>query len=81
MIKKIENNLYKISYAYGATYFIEASTKQELFEYIAVEELKGFVVQTVNLINISGTTPRIAFRTDKEYKTILNKLREKNKNV
>lgn len=73
MIKEIKYNLYKITY-YSRGTFVEAETKTELFQFLAQQELKGYAIASVNLIEFNGRTPKIAFRTDKDYKAIKKSL-------
>lgn len=80
MIKEIKENLYKINIYCGGTHFVECDNLNELFEYITDYEVKGYIVSSVNEILNNGTTPRLAFKSNKEYKKILkNKLKELNK--
>lgn len=75
MIREIKNNLYRITiYGICTNTFIEAETKEELFKYISEQENKGNIITSINLIQPNGKTPKIAFKTDKEYKAIKNKL-------
>jgi hypothetical protein len=73
MVKVIENILYKITY-YGSSKFIEAETKKDLFKYIIDEESKGYLITSVTLIEPNGKTPKVAFKTDSEYKALKKKI-------
>lgn len=50
---------------------IECSSKQDLFEYIAKENAKGYGITAVNEIQKDGKTPRVKFLTDKDFKRVL----------
>lgn len=73
MLKEIKHNLYKINY-YSSAVYVESETKTELFNFLAHQEVKGYAIFSVNIIELNGKTPKLAFRTDKEYKSIRNKL-------
>lgn len=42
--------------------------------YVADKVLRGSIVTSVNIINLDGTTPKIAVMTDKEYKAIYKEM-------
>jgi glutamine cyclotransferase len=73
MTREIKNNIYRVNYHTGGVYFIESETKQDLFKYLYEQENKGYIITGVNLIQPNGKTPKIAFRTDKDYKKLKNK--------
>lgn len=70
MIKEITNSIYKLTIFCGSIYFIECETKEDLFKYILEQENKGFLVSNVNLIKKDGSTPKVAFRTDSNFKKL-----------
>lgn len=71
MYKEIKNALYRVN-----TTFVECSSLEELFNYVAKEWiLKGYNVITVNRINQNGTTPKVKVLTDKAFKKLLLKHR------
>lgn len=74
MYREINNNIYRLNFHSGGIRFIECETKGELFKYIIEQENKGFIIISVSLIQSNGKTPKIAFRTNKEYKAIKNEL-------
>lgn len=71
MVRNIEENLFCIKSYAGNRYFIESETMDELAEYIAERELKGYSVASVTQICIDGSTPRIAIKSNKAYKAIV----------
>ena len=75
MIKEIKNNLYKVRVYYGGVHFIECDNLKELFKYLIVNfELKGFIISNVNEILPNGASPKVAVKTNKEYKKLLKEL-------
>lgn len=76
MAKKIEGTIYKLTYTATWHKFVECSSKQDLFEYIAKEIVKGYGVATVTEIRKDGKTPRVKFLSDKDFKRILKHQRE-----
>ncbi|ADZ20216.1 hypothetical protein BJV85_002833 [Clostridium acetobutylicum] len=76
-LRKIENKLYRIQY-YTRVEIVEAEIKKELFEYLAKQESKGYLISSVVEIDYyTGKTPRIAFKTNNEYKKIKRTLQIK----
>lgn len=73
MTREIKNNIYKLNFHSGGIHFVEAETKTELFKYLMEQENKGYIITSVNLIQSNGKNPKIAFRTDKDYKGLKNK--------
>lgn len=71
MAKKIEGTIYKLTYTATWHEFVECSSKQDLFEYIAKEIVKGYGITAVNEIQKDGKTPRVKFLTDKDFKRAL----------
>ena len=71
MIREIKENLYKVNFYCGGTHFVECDNINDLFDYITDFEIKGYIVSSVNEIRLDGTTPRVAFKSNKEYKKIL----------
>lgn len=73
MAKKIEGTIYKLTYTATWHEFVECSSKQDLFEYIAKENAKGYGVTAVNEIQKDGKTPRVKFLTDEDFKRVLRR--------
>lgn len=73
MYKEIENNIYKVVF-YGNTRFIEAERLTDLYTYLVEQEIKGFPIQSVTHVQLNGTTPRIAYKTNSDYKKIKKEL-------
>lgn len=73
-MKEINNQIYKVVIYCGGIHFIECENISELYTYVAKNESKGYVVTSVNEINKDGSTPRLAVKTNKEYKQILKEM-------
>ena len=69
-IKK-KNTLYKVNQMYSPSYFVEASSKEELFIFIADKVLKGAIINSVTEVRLDGTTPKVKVLSDKRFKKIL----------
>jgi len=81
MVYEIKNQLYKINtYGAGNPIYVEASTKGELFEYVANRVIQGDIIVSVVAVYPDGTTPKIPVLTDKNYKAIYKELVRKAKN-
>lgn len=78
MVREITWPLYRVN-AITRTFFVEAPTLSDLYEFVANKAIEGNLIQSVVEINPDGTTPRISVLSTKEYKTILEKLRRKSK--
>ena len=71
MARKIEGALYKIKIDCNWTdSFVEAESKIDLFNYILDTQEKGGIVTGVTQICPNGTTPRVAFRGDADFKKL-----------
>lgn len=68
---KTKNTLYKVNQMYGSPYFVEASSKEELFIFIADKVLKGAIINSVTEVRLDGSTPKVRVLSDKEFKKIL----------
>ena len=81
MARKIEGVIYKITYELCWCKFVECSSKEDLFKYIAKEIVNGQVVTSVNEICKDGSTPKIKIYTDKDFKKILKQYQNPQKNI
>ena len=80
MVKEINNSLYCITSYTGLKRFVECETEEELAEYIAENELKGYSVTSVCKVCTDGSKPRIAIKANPVYKKKINELlKTKNK--
>lgn len=68
---KTTNTLYKVNQMYGSPYFVEASSKEELFIFIADKVLKGAIINSITEVRLDGSTPKVKVLSDKEFKKIL----------
>ena len=59
--------------AYAATWhdFVECSSEEDLFKYIAKEVSNGQIVTSVNEICKDGSTPKVKVFTNKDFKRFL----------
>ena len=77
MARKIEGTIYKLTYTANWHTFVECSSKEDLFRYIAQERANGQFVTSVNEICKDGSTPKVKVYTDKEFKQILKQYQSK----
>lgn len=54
--------------------FVECSDKTDLYRYIAEREKEGLICLSACQIYRDGSRPRVAFRGDKEFKSIYKSL-------
>ena len=74
MARRIEGTVYRLTYTATWHDFIECNSLEELFEYVAREEvINGRTVASVNEMCKDGSSPKIKVRTDKKFKQILKK--------
>ena len=71
MARRIEGTIYKITYTALWHDFVECSSKEDLFKYVAKEIINGQVVTSVNEMCKDGSTPKVKIHTDKDFKKIL----------
>ena len=71
---KTKNTLYKVNQMYSPSYFVEASSKEELFIFIADKVLKGAIINSVTEVRSDGSTPKVKVLSDKEFKKILKNI-------
>lgn len=81
MTRRIEGVIYKITYTALWHDFIECSSKEDLFKYIANEIINGQIVTSVNEICKDGSTPKVKVHTDKEFKRILKQYQNPKKHT
>lgn len=71
MAKEIKGSLYKIKTDCGwSDIIIEAESKIDLYHYILDLQDKNAIVTGVTEIKRNGTTPRVGFRGDKDFKNL-----------
>lgn len=82
MLREIntKNTLYKVNQMYGSSYFVEASSKEELFVFVADKVSKGAIISSVSEIRLDGTTPKVKVLSDKRFKKILKDILDSNVN-
>lgn len=80
MLREIntKNTLYKVNQMYGSSYFVEASSKEELFVFVADKVSKGAIISSVTEVRLDGSTPKVKVLSDKEFKKILKNMFDEN---
>lgn len=71
MVREIKGVIYRLTYALTSHSFIECSSEDELFRYIAQEVIDGQIITSVHKVCKDGSTPKVKVHTDKEFKKIL----------
>ena len=71
---KTKNTLYKVNQMYSPSYFVEASSKEELFIFVADKVSKGAIINSVTEVCLDGSTPKVQVLSDKEFKKILKNI-------
>lgn len=71
MARRIEGTIYRLTYTATWHVYVECSSKEDLFKYVAQEIVSGQIVTSVNEICKDGSTPKVKVHTDKEFKRIL----------
>ena len=75
MVRRIEGTIYRLTYTATWHSFVECSSKEDLFKYIAHEVINGQIVTSVNEMCKDGSTPKVKVHTDKDFKRILKQFR------
>lgn len=73
MVRRIEETIYRLTYTATWHDYVECSSKEDLFKYVAQEVVNGQIVTSVNEMCKDGSTPKVRVHTDKEFKRILAK--------
>jgi len=71
MARRIEGTIYRLTYAATWHDYVECSSKEDLFKYVAQEVVNGQIVTSVNEMCKDGSTPKVRVHTDKEFNRIL----------
>lgn len=71
MARRIEGTIYRLTYTATWHDYVECSSKEDLFKYVAQEVVNGQIVTSVNEMCKDGSTPKVRVHTDKEFKRIL----------
>lgn len=78
MARKIQGNLYKIKTDCGwSDIIIEATSKLDLYNYILDLQEKNSIVTGVSELRRDGSTPRVGFRGDKDFKDLQKERKKK----
>ena len=71
MARRIEGTIYRLTYTATWHDYVECSSKEDLFKYVAQEVVNGQIVTSVNEMCKDGSTPKVRVHTDKEFNRIL----------
>lgn len=71
MARRIEGTIYRLTYTATWHDYVECSSKEDLFKYVAQEVVNGQIVTSVNEMCKDGSTPKVKVHTDKDFKRIL----------
>ena len=71
MARRIEGTIYRLTYTATWHDYVECSSKEDLFKYVAREVINGQIVTSVNEMCKDGSTPKVKVHTDKDFKRIL----------
>lgn len=71
MARRIEGTIYRLTYTATWYDYIECSSKEDLFKFVAQKVIDGQIVTSVNEMCRDGSTPKVKVHTDKEFKQIL----------
>lgn len=74
MLREIKEGMFKINRLYGTPYYVEASSKEELFVFVADKVSKGAIISSVTEVRLDGSTPKVKVLSDKEFKKILKNI-------
>lgn len=75
MPREITGQLYKIRCYSGVIRYVECTTINDLYRYIAEKTVEGYAITSVNLMCDDGSTPKIRLFSDKDFKRILSQYR------
>lgn len=77
MVREINESLYCITSYTGSKRFVECESENELAEYIAEKESKGYSVTSVCRILEDGSKPMVAIKSNPLYKEKVNEILER----
>lgn len=78
--REIKGFLFCIHYHCASSVMIECESKDDLFRFIAQEQLNGYLVSGASEVTNAARRPKVKVFTDKRYKNIYKEM-EKNQNV
>lgn len=71
MLREINERLFKVKNLNGLSYYVEASSEEELFIFVADKVSKGAIISSVTEVCLDGSTPKVRVLSDKKFKKIL----------
>ena len=77
MIREITGNIYKVRFDISRhnPRIVECDNLNDLFDYLMNKKTDGWTAISINEICIDGSTPRVAFKSNKEYQKRINYLK------
>lgn len=76
MAREIRGTIYRLTYTANWHSFVECSSEEDLFKYIAREIVGGQIISSVNKVCKDGSTPKVKVHTNKDFKRILKQTME-----
>lgn len=72
MAREVTEKLYRVSfYGCGNRRFVECSSLQDLYDYVARRVAQGNICMSVSEVCPDGSLPKVSVLSTKEYKKIL----------
>lgn len=76
MARRIEGTIFRLTYTATWNDYVECSSIEDLFKYIAQEYINGQIITSVNEVCKDGKTPKIKVFTDSNFKKILREMKK-----
>lgn len=76
MARRIEGTVFRLTYAATWHDYVECSSIEDLFKYIAQEYINGQIVTSANEICKDGRCPKVKVFTDSNFKKILREMKK-----
>ena len=77
MSREIKGYLFCVHYHGASSVMIECESKDDLFRFIAQEQLKGYLVSGASEVTNTARRPKVKIFTDKRYKQIYKEMEDK----
>ena len=77
MSREIKGYLFCVHYHCASSVMIECESKDDLFRFIAQEQLKGYLVSGATEVTNTARRPKVKIFTDKRYKQIYKEMEDK----
>lgn len=76
MARRIEGTIFRLTYTATWHDYVECSSIEDLFKYIALEYINGQIITSVNEVRKDGRTPKIKVFTDSNFRKILREMKK-----